>query len=153
MVGSVRPIPEGCESVIPYLVVGDAAKAIAFYKQALGAEELHRMNLHDGRIGHAELRIGAGRLMLADEFPEMDIAAPRPGDRNGVTLMIYVENVDAVVKAALDAGATLERPVADQFYGDRNGGIVDPFGHRWYIATHVEDVPPAELDRRAKERA
>lgn len=145
----VKPIPDGYESLMPYLVVNDAAGAINFYCQIFGATELFRMD-DKGRIGHAELQFPGTRLMLADEYPELGYHAPKPGELPPVGLMLYVENVDAVVARAVAAGATQERPVADQFYGDRTGGIVDPFGHRWYIATHIEDVPPEEMERRAK---
>src|SRR5690242_13238574 len=139
MANAVRPIPEGYHSLTPYLVVDGAAKAIEFYKQAFGAVELYHMD-SEGRIGHAELQIGDSRFMLADEFPERGIRAPEPGRPGGDSLLLYVDNVDAVVDRAVAAGATLERKVENQFYGDRSGGIIDPFGHRWYVATHVEDV-------------
>jgi PhnB protein len=143
-----RAIPEGYEAVSPYLVVKDGARAIDFYKQVFGATELMRFE-DDGRIGHAELRIGKGIVMLADEYPERGFTGPAPGSPPAVSLMMYVEDVDAVVARAEQACATVARPVADQFYGDRAGDIVDPFGHRWHIATHVEDVPPEELAERA----
>ncbi|HEY7789561.1 MAG TPA: VOC family protein [Vicinamibacterales bacterium] len=147
----VRPIPEGYHTVTPYLIVKGAARAIEFYTRALGATELYRMS--DGeRIGHAELQIGDSRVMLADEYPERGIHAAAPG-KGGCSMLLYVEDVDAVVDRAVQAGATLERKPEDQFYGDRSGGFVDPFGHRWYVATHVEDVSPDELERRAKAQA
>lgn len=146
---TVKPIPDGYESLMPYLVVKDAARAIDFYCQIFGATELFRMD-DKGRIGHAELQFPGTRLMLADEYPELGYHAPQPGELPPVGLMLYVEDVDAVVAHAVAAGATQERPVADQFYGDRTGGIVDPFGHRWYIATHIEDVSPEEMEQRAK---
>ena len=149
MANAVRPIPEGYHSLTPYLIVNGAAKAIEFYEQAFGAVELYRME-GDGRIGHAELQIGDSRFMLADEFPERGIHGPEPGHPRGDSLLLYVEDVDAVVARAVAAGATLERKVENQFYGDRSGGVVDPFGHRWYVATHVEDVSPEEMERRAK---
>jgi PhnB protein len=149
MASQVRPIPEGYHSVTPYLVVQGAAKAIDFYKRALGATELFRME--DGnRVGHAELQVGDSRVMLADEYPERGIYAPQGNGKAGVSLMLYVENVDDVVNRAVSAGATLERKVENQFYGDRSGSVIDPFGHRWYVATHVEDVSPEEMDRRMK---
>ena len=150
MTAPVKPIPEGYEAVTPYLVVKDAARAIDFYKEAFGATELMRFD-DNGKVGHAELRIGQGIVMLADEYPERGYAAPAPGAPTPVSLMMYVEDADAVVAKAEQAGATVERPVTTQFYGDRMGGIVDPFGHRWYIATHVEDVPPEELAARASQ--
>ncbi len=143
-----KAIPEGYEAVSPYLIVKDAARAIDFYTQAFGATELMRYD-DGGKIGHAEIRIGKGVVMLADEYPERGFTAPTPGEPSAVSLMMYVEDVDAVVAQAEKAGATIERPVADQFYGDRAGGIVDPFGYRWHIATHVEDVAPEEMAERA----
>lgn len=144
----VKAIPEGYEAVTPYLVVKDAARAIDFYTQAFGAIEVMRYE-DDGKIGHAELRIGKGIVMLADEYPDRGITAPKSGGSSAVSLMMYVKDVDAVVAKAEKAGATVERPITDQFYGDRTGGIVDPFGHRWHIATHLEDVPPEEMAERA----
>jgi PhnB protein len=149
MASQVRPIPEGYHSVTPYLVVKGAAKAIDFYRRALGATELFRMADGD-RIGHAELKIGDSHVMLADEYPERGFFAPQGAGKAGVSLMLYVENVDEVVDRAVAEGAKLERKVENQFYGDRSGGVIDPFGHRWYIATHVEDVSPEEMDRRMK---
>lgn len=146
----VKPIPEGYHSVTPYLIVDGAVKALDFYKRAFGAQENFRMAQPDGRIGHAEIRIGDSVVMLADENMQMGIRSPKSAGGASVMLMIYVEDVDKVFNRAVAAGATVERPIANQFYGDRTGGIVDPFGHKWYLATHVEDVPPAELERRAK---
>jgi PhnB protein len=145
----VNPIPEGYHSVTPYIVVDGAARAIEFYKQAFGATEVLRMDGPDGRVAHAEIKIGDSHVMLGDESPEMGARGPRSIGGSPVTLMLYVEDVDAVVGRAVEAGAKLKRPVADQFYGDRTGGIEDPFGHVWYVATHVEDVPPEELQKRA----
>jgi len=148
MATAIKAIPAGYEGVTPYLVVKNAAAAIDFYKKAFGATELMRYD--DGeRIGHAELQIGEGRFMLADEYPEMGFTGPRAGQSPPVSMMFYVEDVDAVVERARKAGATIDRPVADQFYGDRSGQVIDPFGHRWTIATHVEDVSPEEMERRA----
>jgi PhnB protein len=144
----VKPIPDGYHSVTPYLVVKGAARAIEFYGRAFGAVELFRMAQGDGRIGHAELRVGDSRVMLADEFPEIGARSPETIGGSPVTLMLYVEDVDATVARAVAAGARLTRSVADQFYGDRNGGVTDPFGHVWFVATHVEDVPAEELERR-----
>ena len=138
-------LPAGYHCVIPYLAVHDAKVAIEFYKKAFGAEEVVRMPHPDGRIAHAELKIGDAHIMLADEFPEMGARAPKTVGGTPVTIMIYVPNVDQVVERALAAGATLDRAVADQFYGDRNGGVTDPFGHKWFVATHVKDVTPAEM--------
>jgi PhnB protein len=145
----VNPIPDGYHSVTPYIVVDGGARAIEFYKQAFGATELFRMAGPDGKIGHAEIKIGDSHVMLADEHPEMNARSPQAFGGSPVSLMLYVEDVDATVGRALEAGATLTRPVADQFYGDRTGGVTDPFGHFWYVATHVEDVPPEELKKRA----
>jgi PhnB protein len=144
---AVHPIPEGYHSITPYLVVDGAAAAIDWYKRALGATEILRMPMGD-RIGHAEIRIGDSVVMLSDEWPDMNLLGPKK--RGGVTssLMIYLPDVDAAFARAIEAGATEERPVADQFYGDRTGTLVDPFGQRWMISTHVEDVTPEEMDRR-----
>ena len=148
---AVKPIPQGYHSVTPYLILDDAAKAIEFYKKALGAVELMRFPAPGGRIGHAEIKIGDSPVMLADESPEEGHKSLRTIGGSPVSLMIYVEDVDARVAQAVAAGAKLTRPVANQFYGDRTGGIEDPFGYQWYIATHVEDVSMDELKRRAKE--
>jgi PhnB protein len=145
----VKPIPDGYHSVTPYMVFDGAARAIEFYKQAFGAAELFRMEGPDGRIAHAEIKIGDSHVMLGDESPEMGARGPRSIGGSPVSLMLYVEDVDAVVSQAVEAGAKLTRPVANQFYGDRAGGVEDPFGYAWYVATHVEDVPHEELQRRA----
>ena len=141
-----KPIPDGYHSITPYLIVKGAAKALEFYKKAFAAEELLRMPQPDGRIGHAEIRIGDSVVMLADEAPERDIRAPQGS--TPVHLMIYCESVDAVFKRALAAGGKELRPLQDQFYGDRSGTLVDPFGHQWTVATHVEDVSGEEMKRR-----
>jgi len=145
----VNPIPEGYHSVTPYIVVEGAARAIEFYKQAFGATEVFSMDGPDGRVAHAEIKIGDSHVMLGDESPEMGARGPQSYGGSPVSLMLYVEDVDATVGRASEAGATLKRPVADQLYGDRTGGVTDPFGHFWYVATHVEDVPPEELQKRA----
>lgn len=145
----VKAIPEGYHSVTPYLIIDGAASAIEFYKNAFGATELFRFPAPEGRIGHAELQIGTSRIMLADEYPDMGYRGPVSLGGTPVSLMLYVEDVDAVVDRAVKAGASLERPVADQFYGDRVGGLTDPFGHVWHVATHVEDVSGEEMQRRA----
>jgi PhnB protein len=145
----VNPIPEGYHSVTPYIIVDGAARAIEFYKRAFGAKELFRMDGPGGGVAHAEIKIGDSYVMLADEHPQMGARGPRSIGGSPVTLMLYVEDVDAVVGRAVEAGAELKRPVADQFYGDRTGSVEDPFGHVWYVATHVEDVPPEELEKRA----
>ena len=143
----VSAIPEGYYSVTPYLTVDDAAAAIRFYEQAFGATEVFRMPMGD-RVAHAEIRIGNSHVMLSDEFPDMGYLGPKA--RGGATssLMIYVDDVDGAYRQAIDAGATQERPPEDQFWGDRMGVLVDPFGQRWSLATHVEDVPPEEMERR-----
>lgn len=146
---AVRPVPEGHEAITPYLHVRGAAEAIAFYVKVFGARELYRMAEPGGRIGHAELRFGGGMLMLADEHPEVGALSPESVGGSPLLLVVYVEDVDATVKRALEAGARLARPVEDQFYGDRAGSVTDPFGHVWWIATNREDVPPVELERRA----
>jgi len=149
MAEKVNHIPEGYHSVTPYLVVDGGARAIEFYKQAFGATELFRMEGPGGKIGHAEIKIGDSHVMLADEHPEINARSPQAFGGSPVSLMLYVEDVDTTVGQAVEAGATLTRPVAHQFYGDRTGGVTDPFGHFWYVATHVEDVPPEELKKRA----
>jgi len=143
---AVTPIPTGYHSVTPYLIVNGAAKAIAFYQQAFNAEELLRLPGPDGKIAHAEVKIGDSPVMLADETDAYH--GPQPGCGAPVSLMIYVTDVDRIFAQALAAGAKEQRPVADQFYGDRTGTLVDPFGHVWSLATHVEDVSPEEIDRR-----
>jgi len=146
---SVQPIPEGYPRVTPYLIVDGAAQAIEFYREVLGATARGVMTGPDGRVGHAELQLGDSVLMLADEHPEMDISGPKATGGTPVMIHVYVEDVDATMERAVAAGATTSRPVEDQFYGDRSGQFVDPFGHRWNIASHIEDVPPDEMERRA----
>ena len=145
----VKPIPEGHEGAIPYLAVSNASEAIAFYKSAFGAAEVLCI-AHEGKVGHAELEIGQARIMLCDEFPEHDTLSPRTIGGTPVMIHLYVEDVDAFTARAVDAGLKILRPVADQFYGDRGGKFEDPFGHRWWIATHKEDIPPEELKGRAE---
>ena len=145
----VKPIPDGYPRVTPYLVVEGAAAAIEFYENVLGAKERMRMDAPEGKIGHAELEFGDSLVMLADEFPDMGALSPKTIGGSPVTLSLYVEDVDAVFDAALAAGATSVRPAENQFYGDRTGQFEDPFGHRWSVATHVEDVPPDEMEKRA----
>jgi PhnB protein len=144
-----RPIPEGYHTATPYLIIKDAAKAIEFYKEAFGAKEMMRMSQPDGRIGHAEIKIGDSPIMLADEFPEMGARSPQSLGGSPVSILLYVEDVDAFAKQAVAAGTKVVRPVKDQFYGDRSGSFEDPFGHQWHIATHVEDVAPEEMHKRA----
>jgi PhnB protein len=148
-----RPIPKGYHAVTPYLSVQGAASAIAFYKKAFGAKEIMRMPGPGGTIGHAEIQIGDSRIMLADEFPEMNFRSPRAVGGTPVNIHLYVQYADKVAKKAVAAGAKLLRPVADQFYGDRSGSLEDPFGHVWHIATHVEDIPMKELKKRAAAKA
>ena len=145
----VDPIPAGYPRLNPYLSVAGASDAIAFYTNVLGATERMRMDGPDGNVGHAELQRGDSLLMLADEYPEMGVVGPRTVGGTPVTVMAYVEDVDDVFRRAVDAGATAVRPVENQFYGDRSGQFEDPWGHRWSIQTHVEDVPPEEMARRA----
>ena len=147
----VKPIPEGYPQVTPYLCVDDAKAAIEFYSRVLGATERMHMPGPDGKIGHAELQLGESLIMLADEFPEMGIRGPKAVGGTPVTISVYVEDADAVFDAAVAAGATAVRPMENQFYGDRSGQFEDPFGHRWSVATHVEDVPPEEMEKRAAE--
>jgi PhnB protein len=147
---AVKPVPEGYHTVTPYLAVDDAAEAIEYYKKAFGAQERVRMNTPDGKIGHAELEIGDSLVMLSDPFPQASTKPPRELGGTTASVFMYVEDVDAVVKQAVDAGATIEMEIANQFWGDRFGTVADPFGHLWSIATHVEDVPPEEMAERAK---
>jgi PhnB protein len=144
----VKPVPHGYHTVTPYLIVDGAARAIEFYRRAFGAVEIMRMAAPDGRIGHAEIRIGDSHVMLADEHPEMGYRGPRSLGGSATIILLYVPDVDARFAQAVAAGAREQRPVQDQFYGDRAGTLVDPFGHVWTIATHTEDVPPRELQRR-----
>jgi len=150
---AVKPIPDGYPQVTPYLLVDGAAAAIDFYANVLGTRERMRMGGPDGRVGHAELELGTGLVMIADEFPETGQLGPRKVGGTPVTVSVYVEDVDTVFARALEAGATELRPVADQFYGDRLGVFEDPFGHHWSVATRVEDVPPDEMARRAEAMA
>lgn len=150
MASAVKPIPEGYHAVTPYLIINGADKAIEFYKKAFGATEVMRMKSPDGKIGHAELKIGDSSLMLADEHPDMNARGPKSYGGSPVTIHLYVEDVDATCKRALAAGATELRPVKDQFYGDRTGSLTDPFGHVWHIATHKEDLSAAEMQKRAQ---
>ena len=147
---AVKPIPDGYHTVTPYLAVDDAAEAIEYYKTAFGAKERVRMDAPGGKIGHAELEIGDSLVMLSDPFPQASTKPPSELDGTSASVFLYVEDVDAVVKQAVDAGASVTMEVADQFWGDRFGSVQDPFGHVWSIATHVEDVPPEEMAERAK---
>ena len=147
---ATQPIPEGYHTASPYLAVDDAARAIEYYTKAFGAKEIVRMDAPGGKIGHAELEVGDSRIMLSDPFPQASTRPPKELGGTSASVFMYVEDVDAVVKQAVDAGATVTMEVANQFWGDRFGTITDPFGHVWSIATHVEDVPPEEIAERAK---
>ena len=144
----VQPIPIGYHSVTPYLMVRDAARAITFYRNAFGAEEVMRLDGPNGKVAHAEVKIGDSHVMLADEMPDEEFVGPQTLGGAGVSLMLYVDDADATFAQAIAAGATVRRPVADQFYGDRVGTLVDPFGHVWSIGTHREDVSVDEVRRR-----
>jgi PhnB protein len=147
----VQPVPEGYHTVTPYLAVDDATAAIDFYQRAFGAKERGRMAAPDGKIGHAELEIGDALIMLSDPFPQFQARPPKEIGGTSVGVFLYVDDVDAVYKQAIDAGATSTMEPADQFWGDRFGSVTDPFGHSWQIATHVEDVSPEEMAKRAEE--
>src|SRR6266540_3434677 len=150
---NVKPIPDGYPQVTPYLAVDDANAANDFYTTVFGARERMRMDAPGGKVGHAELQFGDSLVMLADEFPEMGNRSPRSVGGTPVTISVYVDDVDAAFDRALRAGAKELRPLENQFYGDRTAQIEDPFGHRWSISTHIEDVPPDEMQRRAAEMA
>jgi PhnB protein len=145
MANTVRPVPEGYHTATPYLICKGAADAIEFYKKAFGAKEIMRMPMPGGKLGHAELKIGDSHIMLADENPESGIYAPQHYRGTPVSILLYVEKVDAVFNQAVSAGAKAIRPPQDMFYGDRTSWITDPFGHSWYIHTHVKDVSSAEM--------
>ncbi|HZI49960.1 MAG TPA: VOC family protein [Pyrinomonadaceae bacterium] len=147
---SVKPIPEGYHSVTPYLIVRGAAAAIDYYTKAFGAKELFRFPAPDGKIGHAEIKIGDAPIMIADEYPDMGYNGPQSLGGSPVSLMIYVEDVDTVFNRAVESGGTVKEALQDKFYGDRIGTLVDPFGHIWHVATHKEDVSMEEMERRAK---
>lgn len=144
----VKAIPDGYHSATPYLIVDGAARAIDFYTRAFGAKELMRVPAPGGRIGHAEIKIGDSVIMLADEHPEIQARGPQHYGGSPVSILLYVDDVDALYRQAIAAGGTETRPVADQFYGDRSGTLKDPFGHSWHLSTHKEDVSPQELNRR-----
>jgi PhnB protein len=147
---ATKPIPEGYHTLSAYLAVDDAARAIDYYTKAFGAKERVRMRGPDGKIGHAELEIGDSLIMLSDPMPQASTRPPRELGGTSASLFMYVEDVDAVVKQAVDAGATVTMEVADQFWGDRFGTITDPFGHVWSIATHIEDLTPEEIEERGR---
>ena len=143
----VKPVPDGYHTITPYLVLANAAAAIEFYKKAFGATVLFTMPMGD-RIAHAEMKIGDSIVMLSDEWPDMGMMGPQARGGTSVSLMIYTEDVDTMFSRAVQAGATSERPLKNEFYGDRAGTLLDPFGHRWMLATHVEDVTAEEMERR-----
>jgi PhnB protein len=147
---AVKPIPEGYHTATPYLIIKGAADAIEFYKKAFGATELFRFPAPDGKIGHAEIKIGDSPIMLADEYADMGYNGPKSLGGSPVSLMIYVEDVDTVFNRAVDVGATVKEAVSDKFYGDRIGTLVDPFGHVWHVSTHKEDVSLEEMEKRAR---
>jgi PhnB protein len=147
---AVKPIPEGYHTLTAYLAVDDAAAAIEFYKNAFGATERMRMDAPGDKIGHAELQIGDSVFMLSDPFPQSSVKSPQEAGATTASIFMYSEDVDAAMQRAVDAGATVEQEAKDMFWGDRFGSVADPFGHRWSIATHVEDVPPEEMAERGK---
>lgn len=151
MPASVKPIPQGYHSVTPYLTLNDASRAIDFYKRAFGAQEIMRMAGPDGKIGHAELKIGDSLIMLGDEASGSGTRSPQALGGTTGGIMLYVENADVVFNQAVSAGAQVEAPLADMFWGDRYGRLKDPFGHSWSIATHKEDVAPAEMSKRMEQ--
>lgn len=148
---AVKPVPDGYHTVTPYIIVKGAAKALEFYQQAFGANVHICMDGPGGAIMHAEFRIGDSQVMLADEFPQMGAVSPTTLGGTPFGICLYVPDCDAMFDRAVAAGAKVERPLADQFYGDRSGTVLDPFGHKWTIATHIEDVSPAEMKRRGEE--
>jgi PhnB protein len=148
MATNVKPIPEGYHSVTPYLIIKGAADAIEYYKKSFGATELFRMPTPDGKIGHAELKIGDSPIMWSDEHPDLGHVGPQTLGGTPVGIMIYVDDVDTIYKRAISGGGQEIKPLQDQFYGDRSGTLKDPFGHMWTVATHVEDVAPAEMEKR-----
>jgi PhnB protein len=150
MTTKIKPIPDGYHTATPYLIITNAAQAIEFYKEAFGATELMRLAAPDGKLMHAEIRIGDSPIMLCDECPDWNALSPQTIGGTAVSIMLYVDDVDSVVNRAVATGATVLMPVEDQFWGDRMGTLVDPYGHKWSIATHAEDVSPEEIDKRAK---
>jgi PhnB protein len=149
----VKPIPQGFHSATAYLTLNDAARAIDFYKRAFGAQEVMRMKGPDGKIGHAEIKIGDSVIMLADEMPGSGSRSPQSLGGTTAGIFLYVENADAVFNQAVAAGAKVDAPLADMFWGDRYGRVKDPFGHSWSVATHKDDVAPAEMSKRMQEFA
>ena len=149
MSNNVKPIPDGYHAITPYLIVKGAAAAIEFYKRAFGAVEIMRLSGPDGKVGHAEIRIGDSVVMLADEHPEMGAKSPQTFGGSPISILLYVKDVDAVIHQAVAAGAKIQRPIEDKFYGDRMGSLDDPFGHVWHVSTHTEDVTPEEMKKRS----
>jgi PhnB protein len=149
MTARAKTVPDGYHTVTPYLTIRGAAAAIEFYKRAFGATEIMRIADPNGKVGHAEIRIGDSPIMLSEEMPERDVRSPDAIGGSPVTIHLYVDDVDALANQAVAAGAVILRPVEDQFYGDRGGKLIDPYGHLWWIATHKEDVSPEEIRRRA----
>ena len=147
---NMQAVPTGHHTVTPYLAIRNAAAGLEFYKNAFGAIESYRLTMPDGRVGHAEIRLGDSIIMLADEFPEYGGKAPETLGGSPVNLHLYVEDVDAFFTRALAAGAKERKPIMDQFYGDRSGQLEDPFGHLWWVATHTEDVSPEEMQKRVQ---
>jgi PhnB protein len=151
MTNRTNPIPDGVHTVTPHLIVKGASEAIDFYKKAFGAHEIMRMPWPDGKlVMHAQIKIGDSMLFLVDEFPDMNCTGPERSGRSPVMIHLYVDDVDKTFNAALAAGAEVRMPVADMFWGDRYGSLVDPFGHEWSVATHIEDLSPEEIGKRAK---
>jgi PhnB protein len=144
---STTHIPAGYHSVTPYIIVHDAAAALDFYRDAFGATELYRLPMGD-KVGHAEFRIGNSQLMISDEWPQMDVLGPKNRGGSTASFMIYVEDVDSAFQKAVTAGGKVDKAVENQFYGDRSGTVIDPFGHKWTLATHIEDVSPEEMQSR-----
>lgn len=147
MANQVRPVPEGYHTVTPYLICDGAAQAIEFYKKAFGAVEIMRMPMPNGKLGHAEIKIGDSYINLADESPENGVRSPKSYGGSPISVLLYVENVDALVGQAASAGGKITRPIKDEFYGDRAATLVDPFGHTWYVHTHIKDVSPEEMKK------
>ena len=145
---NVKPIPDGYHTITPYLIIKGAKKAMEFYTKAFGAKETFKMLDERGEVGHAEMRIGNSMIMLAEENPKMPHKSATTLGGSPISVLLYVEDCDAVFNQAVQAGAKVERPLANQFYGDRTGGVKDPFGYDWYISTHIEDVSPEEMERR-----
>lgn len=146
---AAKPVPEGHHTVTPYLAINGGVEALEFYKKAFGATEVSKLLMPDGRLGHAEIKLGDSIIMLADEFPEYGGTSPQTLGGSPVSIHLYVEDVDTFFKQAVAAGAKERKPLMDQFYGDRSGQLEDPFGHLWWVATHKEDIPPEELQKRA----